>query len=69
VPSAEVELLEESPPPGPAEPPVSREVRVAFDVVVSEPVTVGGTPRGWWLAGGLFLAALAAGFLLVWLLG
>ncbi|MCY1073417.1 serine/threonine-protein kinase [Archangium lansingense] len=103
VPSAEVVLVEESrPEPRPeatvtqSQTPLSREVRVAFDVdVTSEvlvaqpgqgsglvqaieegeesepPVSAGASPpslKGW-LAAGLFLAALAVGFLLVWLLG
>ncbi len=67
VPSSEVELVElveELPPPtDPAgsQTPISREVRVAFDAAVRR-------PRRWWLVGALFLAALAAGFLGVWLL-
>ncbi|WP_375769938.1 serine/threonine protein kinase [Archangium gephyra] len=96
VPSAEVQIVEESQPqpspqpadsgaPGPT--PRSREVRVAFDVEqpgeesgLVRAIEEGGeeaessvsspapSPRRW-LAAGLFLAALAVGFLLVWLLG
>jgi serine/threonine-protein kinase len=83
VPSEEVELLEEpsSVEAGGAEPrhtPTSREVRVAFDTLVrdveegaeaQEPVPAAGASRVRWLAAGLFLLALGAGFLAVWLLG
>ena len=82
LPSAEVELVEESPRTDPAEPqaPTSREVRVAFDAVLpdvgesgeggaSEPLAPGISSQTWWLAAGLFFAALALGFLGVWLLG
>ena len=100
VPSAEVEIVEESQPQPKSQPeapgapeaqaqtPRSREVRVAFDVeqpgeesglvrAIEEggesegsvsTGTSGPSPRRW-LAAGLFLAALALGFLLVWLLG
>jgi hypothetical protein len=55
-------------------------VRVAFDAVLPdvaengeggevEPVAPGGSSQTWWLAAGLFFAALALGFLGVWLLG
>ncbi|WP_257462140.1 serine/threonine-protein kinase [Archangium lipolyticum] len=99
VPSAEVELVEESRPRTPASveartqtPATSREVRVAFDVDVTGEVAVAGrdgtsglvqaieeggedeapvpasaTSRAWGIAAGLFLAALVAGFLAMWL--
>ncbi len=105
VPSAEVELLEDPESAGtdsvePRLTPTSREVRVAFDTLVSDvdeggeaqepvaqpqapvaqpqapvaqpqqPVPAGGTSGSKrWLAAVLFLVALAAGFLGVWLLG
>ncbi len=91
VPSAEVVLMEDAPQATPgsaesqAEPPTSREVRVAFDVAqqgeesglvraIEEggeeegPLPGAGISRRVWLTAGLFLVALAAGFLVVWLM-